>query len=275
MADFEIPLAADCPPFLVNFTNNSLGLSLDYQWDFANGETSTETNPSQSFNNTNSAIEDYPVNLIVVSDFNCSDTTVKPVSVYPEVKVDFEASEWFGCNPMQINLDGTASNENEFYWYVDDKVVSNYEDPSYRFINESSVDKTFNIKFKAISINGCNDDIEKQITIFPKPLAEFLPDPQAQDFNTETDITPVTLNNQTNNQSVWQYKWNYGDGTLSTQSAASFIKNYAIWGDINNENRIPVTMIAINPSHPQCNDTIMHFVMIEPPLPKVDLGDDV
>jgi PKD repeat protein len=275
MADFTYPMTVDCPPFSVPFTNNSMGTSLDYNWDFNNGNTSTEMNPVQTFNNTGSAIVENPITLIVNTDFNCADTAVKPVQVYPGVEVDFDASDWNGCNPMQINLNGTATNENEFYWSIDGKIFSNYEDPSYRFVNETVSDKVFNVKFKAISINGCTSDIVKQITIYPKPLAEFLPSPQALDFNTETDITFVTLNNLTNTQAIWGYHWDFGDGTTSEQSSASFVKDYTIWGDINNESRIPVSLIATNLNHTACADTVLHFVIIKPPLPKVDLGPNM
>jgi len=275
LADFSFPNAVDCPPFAVQFADNSTGTSLDYLWNFDNGETSDIMNPALVFTNTEPDIVQHNIMLIVTTDFNCSDTVIKPLQVYPGVEADFNASEWNGCSPMQINFDGTAINENEYYWYIDGKVVSNYEDPSYRFVNESTDDKTFNVEFRAVSANGCSSDTMKQITIFPKPLAEFLPSPQAQDFNTETDITRVTFNNQTNNQSVWDYGWDFGDGSNSTQNDATFIKNYTIWGDINNDNRIPVILSAANSNHPQCADTIMHFVIIKPPLPRIEIGPDI
>ncbi len=275
MAEFNFPLAVDCPPFTVQFTNSSLGTNLDYNWDFGDGNTSSEMSPAEVYYNTGTDIAQHDVSLVIITDFSCRDTVVKPVQVYPGVEVNFEASAWNGCSPMQINLDGTATNENEYYWYVDDRVISNYQDPTYRFVNETPGDKIFNVKFRALSINGCVDDTVKQITIFPKPLAEFLPSPQAQDFNTDTDITQVTLNNQTNNQAAWEYQWDFGDGTTSTQSSASFDKNYTIWGDIHNDSRIPVNLIAANTNHPQCADTIMHYIIIRPPLPRVEIGADV
>jgi PKD repeat protein len=275
LADFSYPLVVDCPPFPVQFTNQSVGTHLSYFWDFDTGNNSTDENPSETFNNTSPDMLENQVSLIVTTDYNCTDTMVKPVQVYPGVKVNFDASAWDGCSPMQINLDGTATNENEYYWYVDGKVVSNYQDPSYRFSNESTTDRTFNVRFRAVSINGCEDDTVKQVVIFPQPLAEFLPSPQSQNYNTETDITSVVFNNQTNNQSLWNYQWSFGDGTSSAQSAASFTKNYTIWGDIHNDSRIPVSLIATNSSHPICADTILHFIIINPPLPKVDLGPDV
>ncbi|HEX2394859.1 MAG TPA: PKD domain-containing protein, partial [Bacteroidales bacterium] len=275
LADFSFVNAVGCPPFEVQFTGNSIGTSLDYAWDFDNGETSDIQNPFQVFNNTQTDIVQQDIMLVVTTDFSCSDTVVKPLQVYPGVTADFDASEWDGCSPLQINLNGTAINEDEYYWYIDGKVISNYEDPTYRFVNESSSDRTFNVEFRAVSSNGCSSDTIKQITIYPKPLAEFLPSPQAQDFNTETDITQVTFNNQTNNQSIWNYSWDFGDGSYSDERQASFVKNYNIWGEVNNENRIPVILTAVNASHPQCADTIMHHVIIIPPLPKIEIGPDI
>jgi len=275
LADFNFPLAVDCPPFAVPFTNNSQGTDLSNFWDFDNGNTSTLLNPGQTFYNTGSAIENKDVTLIVNTAFGCSDTVVKPVNIYPGVEVDFTASDWNGCNPMEVDFDGTATNENEYYWFIDGEVISNYEDPVYRFVNENQANKTFNIRFKAVSLNGCSDDTTKQVTIYPQPRAEFLPDPQVQDFNTSTDITGVTIRNITNNQPIWNYRWNFGDGTTSTSSSATFNKDFAIWGDISNQNRIPVSLIAANTANPECSDTILHYVIINPPLPQVELGDDI
>lgn len=275
LADFNFPVAVDCPPFAVQFTDNSMGTNLSYNWDFDNGHTSTLKDPAETFNNKGSVTLQHDIVLVVTTAFNCSDTAAKPIQVYPDVEVSFDASDWDGCNPMQINLDGTATNENEYYWSVNGSVISNYQDLSYRFVNETTADKVFDVNFKAVSVNGCYDDTTRQITIYPRPLAEFLPSPQAQDFNTETDITPVTFNNNTLNQPAWAYQWSFGDGSTSTEMAASFVKNYTIWGDINNDNRIPVSLIATNANHPACADTVAHFVVIKPPLPRVDLGPDV
>ncbi len=246
MADFNFPLAVDCPPFSVPFTNNSQGTGLNHMWNFDNGITSTEENPVQTFTNNGSAIEENTISLIITTAFGCSDTATKPVSIYPAVEADFTASSWSGCNPLEVNFDGTANNENEYYWYIDDKVFSNYEDPYYRFVNEFPVNKTFNVKFSAVSMNGCSDEIIKQVILYPQPIAEFLPDPQVQEFNTATDISIVTLRNLTEYQGSWQYYWEFGDGTSSAASAGTFDKSYYTWGNIADENRIPISLIAAN-----------------------------
>ncbi len=218
LADFSFPKSVDCPPFVVPFTNNSQGTQLTYLWNFDNGETSTEANPVKTFTNDGSVIEENTISLITTTAYSCTDTVTRPISVYPEVQADFTASAWNGCNPLPVNFDGTATNQNEYYWYINEKVFSNYEDPFYRFINESPENKTFDIRFKAVSINGCTDDTMRQVVVYPQPLAEFLPEPQIQDFNTTTDITTVIMNNITVNQVAWNYNWNFGDGTSSTSN---------------------------------------------------------
>jgi PKD repeat protein len=275
LADFNYPLAVDCPPFVVPFTDNSQGINLGYLWNFDNGVTSTLVNPVQTFTNGGSAILEKTISLIITTPYSCSDTATKPVSVYPGVNADFTASAWSGCNPLEVQFDGTATNENEYYWYIDGEVFSNYEDPNYRFVNESSGNNTFNVKFRAVSQNGCTDDTTKQVILYPKPVAEFLPEPQVQEFNTATDITVVTMRNLTGNESQWQYHWEFGDGTTSSSANANVDKPYTIWGDIANENRIPVRLTASNANNPVCADTIMHYVIINPPKPLVDLGPDV
>ncbi|MBN2482073.1 MAG: gliding motility-associated C-terminal domain-containing protein [Bacteroidales bacterium] len=275
LADFSYPVALDCPPFEVTFTSNSQGTGLSYEWDFDNGITSTEINPTETFYNYGSATVDKNIRLVVTTDYNCTDTVTKPIGIYPGVEVDFTASRWNGCNPLEVSFDGTAINANDYYWYVDDKVISNFEDPFHLFMNNSGTNRVFNVQFRAVSVNGCTDDTTRQITVYPQPLAEFMPSPQVQDFNILTEITSVTLNNLTNSQSAWDYYWDFGDGTNSAEDAPSFTKDYTIWGDITDENRIPVNLIASNSSNPECSDTVMHYVIINPPLPQVDLGIDV
>ena len=115
---------------------------------------------------------------------------------------------------MRMNITGTLTI----------KVFSNYEDPYYRFVNESTADKTFNVKFRQYPLNGCSDEIIKQVILYPQPMAEFLPDPQVQEFNTVTDISIVTLRNLTENQGIWQYDWEFGDGTSSATPLALLTK---------------------------------------------------
>jgi PKD repeat protein len=277
-SDFNFPVTVDCPPFPVTFSNTSRGTDLGYQWDFDDSSPlSGETNPTHIFNNESYEISEYNVELVSTTAFGCKDTIIKPILIYPRVDVDFGATAWQGCSPMIIDFDGTARNHSQVTWYVDDAAFSTLENPSYRFVNNTSGNITYNIKFKATSLYNCTADTVKQVTIFPSPMVEFIPSPILQDFNTETDICLVEFTNYTQHQGsgTWNYQWSYGDGTTEVNAHETFIKEYTIWGDVNNHNKIPVMLTAWNKDNPQCRDSVFHDIIINPPIPEIDIAEDV
>jgi PKD repeat protein len=277
-SDFNFPVTVDCPPFPVTFNNTSRGTDLGYEWNFDDSSPVTaETNPTHIFNNESYEIGEYDIELISTTAFGCKDTIVKPILIYPRVNVDFDASAWQGCSPIVIDFDGSALNQNQVTWYINDAAFSTLENPSYRFVNNTPDNITYNIHFKATSLYNCTDDTTKQVTIFPSPMAEFIPDPILQDFNTATDISLVEFTNYTQHQGsgTWSYQWTYGDGTADVNSQETFVKEYSIWGDIHNKNKIPVTLSAWNTNHPECSDSVLHEIIINPPIPEIDIADDV
>ncbi|MBN2347697.1 MAG: gliding motility-associated C-terminal domain-containing protein [Bacteroidales bacterium] len=274
-ADFNFPIAVDCPPFEIPFQNLSKGTNLSYSWDFDDGNISSDINPVEIFYNNNSEIKENIISLSVATPFGCEDLIQKTIRIYPNVTVDFGATDWIGCSPLTVVFDGMANNYNELQWYVNEQPFSTLDNPSYRFVNETATDKIFNIRFKANSLYNCIADTTKQVTIHATPRAEFIPDPILQDFNTDTDISIVTFTNYTTNQPYFNYFWDFGNGTTSGESDLNFNKEYLEWGDINNKNQIPVTLISWNDNFPECADTAFHNIIINPPLPQIDLAEDI
>jgi gliding motility-associated-like protein len=72
-ANFTAVDSAGCGPFLAQFTNLSLGENLSYFWSFGNGQTSTEENPSVTFD----VGGPYDVTLTVTNAFGCTSTMVE------------------------------------------------------------------------------------------------------------------------------------------------------------------------------------------------------
>ena len=61
----------------VQFTNSSVGNIVSYQWNFGNGETSTEQNPTITYSNIGS----YTVVLTVTSSNGCQSVSAKIITV--------------------------------------------------------------------------------------------------------------------------------------------------------------------------------------------------
>ncbi len=86
VADFEVSESIGAAPFLVEFFNNSQG-AINYSWDFATGDSSTEPEPVFEFQNLGS----YAVDLRATNEQGCEDAFSRIVKVVvPKVDVGLE-----------------------------------------------------------------------------------------------------------------------------------------------------------------------------------------
>jgi PKD repeat protein len=176
-----------------------------------------------------------------------------------------------------VNFTASSANVSNLLWSVDGNSFSTLPNPSYRFVNGTPGDVSFEINLRGTSSYNCTDDTTKIITVYPVPSAEFIPDPLVQDYNTELDQTTVTFYNETNFQDSWSYEWDYGDGTTDNQTNDPFEYTYGFefWGNKDNNGKIPVRLVAWNTDNPECRDTVRGEIYIKPPLPQIALEEDI
>lgn len=79
-ADFTGTPTTGSIPLVVDFTDNSTGNNLSYDWDFADGNTSSVQNPSNTFNTVGS----FDVILIITDDNGCTDSDTLVVTTEGE-----------------------------------------------------------------------------------------------------------------------------------------------------------------------------------------------
>lgn len=85
----------------VDFTDLSTGAQ-SYDWNFGDGATSTQVNPSHSY----AANGNYTVTLIVTNGFGCKDTTSQTVSFMVGIRQALDLAEVrIGANPFDQSLD--------------------------------------------------------------------------------------------------------------------------------------------------------------------------
>lgn len=277
IANFIMPISVSCPPFDFSVINNSEGSnSLNYLWEFGNN-TYIDFEPSETFDNTGGALRHEDIKLTVISENGCTDSISQEMTVYPRVNVDFSATPPTGCSPLEVDFTGDTLNVQQLVWYIDDKLFSAQVSPTKQFLNETGNDISHDIKLKAYSRYNCVDSSEGSVTVYATPRSDFSLSPIPVSYDTINDQTTLTLTNYTKNQTSWDYIWEFGDGKSGINSERLFTHNYDafFWGPKENNFRIPVTLVSSNPRHPACKDTIQHEAILLPPIPLVDVGEEI
>lgn len=206
-AEFGPNLNTYCSFSEVPFGNASYGVPDQFQWDFGDGNTSTDPGPVV----TNSyAAGDDPLDITVtlIASNQCgSDTAEQNITILPnQVNAFFNADPTSGCSPVTVDLTQFSAGDTTFYWDLGDGNVSNAHDLEHTYTEPG----TYTIELFAY---GCGfDSYSAEITVFPSPVVAFTATPQAVCANEPFTFVSTTPD-------VSGLAWEFGDGTGSTLTA--------------------------------------------------------
>lgn len=159
VADFALPTTAVCMPGgATNFTNQSSiagGGILSCQWSFGDGNTSTQTNPS----NVYASIGNYPVTLVVTSAAGCTHSITKTMNNFVQKPVaSFRVSPAEICQgadnqftDQSSAFTGTMQNWN---WNFGDGTTSTATNPVKRY----TLPGNYNVTLTVTNTAGCVSD---------------------------------------------------------------------------------------------------------------------
>ncbi len=231
------------------FTNNSTsGHGVTYAWDFGDGTTSTEANPSKSYNQSGN----FKIHLDVRngSDYAFSEIFI---NVMPKPNVDYKtlSGTLNGKSFTFISTSTIASGSMYYWWDLGNGDNSNLVNPTETYATSGN----YHVKLVVTSDFGCKDSITKVIannTNCIIPTAAY----------SVNSITQCKSNNQFvfNNQSsimvgaTLNYTWDFGDGTTSTDKNP--VKSFAHTGNYT------VTLTTTNGSSQGCSSTSTQTVNV-------------
>ena len=213
---FDKPVAAfdkvngNCDNDVFEFENKSTitaGLIGSY-WDFDdNGSVSTDDNAMYDFSTSG----DKQVKLVVTSEFGCKDSMIKTISIKESPKVSFTNGPLCSVKPTDfINTTGDVANAIANYrWDFGDGTTSGAKSPSHDWKGNLGPKK---VSLKVTLDNGCEDIVSKDLVVLTQPTPEFT----AGEACSGDEIAFV--NNTTWAQGKISYRWDFGDGTTSTNS---------------------------------------------------------
>ncbi|HKZ66666.1 MAG TPA: PKD domain-containing protein, partial [Chitinophagaceae bacterium] len=209
VADFAGDITLGCVPVTVKFTDQSstpVGSIVKWEWEFGDGNTSTQQNPSHTYTNTGF----YTVLLRVTSSSGCTRRIgrTRYIRVVDGVNTDFNFSVAGSCKPpFVVNFQNQSSGPGNisYSWNFGNGQSSTAQNPSVIY----NAPGTYTVKLNAQSDLGCNGAIEKTVTItqtntdFTGPSTICLE--QAVTFQNTSSSAPATA------------FWDFGDGTTSAQ----------------------------------------------------------
>lgn len=214
-ADFNASNPSACiAPHTVNFNDLSVNAN-SWHWDFGDGTTSTDQNPSHTYNTEGV----YDITLSIGSLNGCRDTLLLQEYVSVESpEASFSADSTRGCLPMITNfIDESISNApiNQYNWDFGDGTTSNLPNPSHTYTNQGIYDVTLIIR----NARGCRDtlSIPQFAATGNKPVADFSYTPSTSCKSNPIDFTNLTSPNSD------QWLWSFGDGGVSTQQNPSYV----------------------------------------------------
>lgn len=181
--DFALLPGRQCVPFDAHFIDQSFAeTSIAYQWDFGDGGTSTEQNPTYIY----TTVGNYPVTLTISTAAGCIDTLIKiepdlvNVRPNPVAGFDVDPDRTDICHSVIQFIDESQGASYYTYIYGDGTEYSGPESPAHLYLTAGT---HYPVQIVANEY-GCLDTAMNQLLIEPFNL--YIPNtftPDGDEFN--------------------------------------------------------------------------------------------
>jgi len=207
VADFEAYYAYNTVPTTVRFADQSTGTEpLTYAWDFGDGSTSTEVNPSHIY----IAKGMYTVKLTVTNRYGQStETKVDYIAIGVGPVARFSADPRAGTVPFGVKFtDESIGNPTTWTWSFGDGTSSSQQNPVHTYWASGK----YTVILTASNEYGISDATKTEyIVALPALKSRFVATPMTGKAPLKVTFSDTSLGNPT----AWQ--WDFGDGTNSTE----------------------------------------------------------
>jgi PKD repeat protein len=206
VANFDALYAYNVVPATVTFRDHSTGTTpMNYLWEFGDGATSTEQNPSHIYIRKGL----YTVRLTVTNAYGSStETKQNYIAIGLAPNADFSAEPTTGNSPLTVAFtDRSTGYPTSWNWNFGDGKESSERNPVHTYWSSGE----YTVTLTASNEFG-SSDVSKAyfIHVIPPLKARFIADPK-------TGIVPLVVkftDTSTGNPESWN--WDFGDGSTST-----------------------------------------------------------
>ena len=203
-----------CLGSTVSFINTTSPAAVSNNWNFGNGTTSTQQDPSIVY----STAGKYTVKL--VSNFGgCFDSFSKQIVVSAKPQPVFDATSKVYCNaPATVSFTNQTIGGSSVVWDFGDSTTSTAANPIHTYATAGN----YTVSLTVTNAMGCSDTVKKTAFIQiekPQVLLNGLP---------RSGCAPITIQPTTtilSNHVINGYQWHFGDGTTSTSATPTHTYN--------------------------------------------------
>ncbi|HOV74488.1 MAG TPA: PKD domain-containing protein [Candidatus Hydrogenedentes bacterium] len=216
-ANFSASPLAGLAPLAVAFQNLSVAGGspiVGYLWDFGDGTTSTQPNPSHTF-----AAGLFTVSLTVTAQNGAQDTRTNPGYIVADAvpTASFDWTPASGYAPLSVAFTDTSSPGTKpitaWLWDFGDGTTSAQQNPSHTYTTAG----TFTVSLTVTSDAGSNTRTQPStVSVQPgvAPGAAFSGAPLT---GSRPLVVQFTDESAPGTSPIGQWLWNFGDGTTSTE----------------------------------------------------------
>jgi PKD repeat protein len=178
--------------------NNTTVDGDNYQWEFGDGNMSTEENPTHVYEKNGT----YTVTLTATNECG-TDVFTRTVEINAYPIADFSANELSGCAPLQVEFSDNSSNATSWSWSFPnaDPSTSDQQNPVVTYMERG----IYEVSLTVTNQYG-NSSLTKTgyITVRDVPVASF---------DALVNGNTVQFNDKSVDGDSWS--WDFGDGTTS------------------------------------------------------------
>ena len=199
------PTSGDVP-LNVAFTDLSTGVVSTWDWDFGDGNTSTDQNPNNNYTSPGW----YTVSLII-SGPGGADTLIKTDYIHSEYLspiADFVGTPTSGIAPLEVVFtDLSADSVDSWNWNFGDGETSYEQSPTHNYLNPG----VYTVSLTVGGPGGANEMTKTDYinANFPEPTADFVGTPTSGNTPLLVNFTDLSAD------SVNTWLWSFGDGETS------------------------------------------------------------
>jgi len=196
------------------------------------------------------------VQLISVSQNNCSDTITESIIVYSNPVAGFSYSEVCANDPMSFTDTSILySNQNSLSWLFNNQEIGNTSDLEYTFSSSGNMTVTLIVQDNYPTVS-CSDTITESFIVHGIPIISYSGD------TTICEDLPFSFSNNSSNPTgeIMNYEWFVSNNSVSTSTDLFYT--------IYNEGIYPITLSATSTFGCE-NDTTFNLYVY--PIPEAPI----